>query len=234
MRKRSRSCRRPMRQRRCALLLQCGEARKRVSDSDLAREAFAAAAAIARETGDAEQLAAAALGFARSWPTVSYVDAEAVELLTAALDAMPAESGVIRARIMSRRALQLLYCGDPPEVERIAREAVRASRACGDAMTLARALQVLHAALWQPAHLRERLGVATEIIDLAGTIGDESVALWGIRPRIADLMELGDVDAAGGGRGGVRAYRDGDAAADLPLAGGRAPRDDRDFPRASR
>jgi DNA-binding CsgD family transcriptional regulator len=187
----------PDAKRRCALLLQCGEARKRVSDSDLAREAFAAAAAIARETGDAEQLAAAALGFARSWPTVSSVDAEAVELLTAALDAMPAENGVIRSRIMSRRALQLLYCGDPPEVERIAREAVSASRASGDAMTLARALQVLHAALWQPAHLRERLGVATEIIDLAGTIGDESIALWGMRPRIADLMELGDVDAAG-------------------------------------
>lgn len=181
---------------RCELLLRRGEARKRVSDSDEARDAFAAAAEIARETGEWRQLARAALGYARSWPTVGSVDSDAVALLSAALDAVPDGERALRARLMSRHALQMLYCGSPDVVTSLARDAVDASRLSGDAMTLARALQVLHAGLWQPAHLSERLALGTEIVDLSGELSDQGVALWGRRPLIADLMELGELPAA--------------------------------------
>jgi DNA-binding CsgD family transcriptional regulator/tetratricopeptide (TPR) repeat protein len=181
---------------RCALLLQLGEARKRVSDSDLARAAFEEAAAIAEQTGDPESFAAAALGYSRSWPSVGAVDERAVALLSRALEMASEHDLGLKARLLAKYALQTLYSGAPEAVLSRARDAVVCSRNAGDLITLARALQVLHAAMWQPRYLHERINVADEIVRLADQIGDPSVALWGIRPRIADLMEMGDVAGA--------------------------------------
>lgn len=181
---------------RCELLLDASDARKRVSDSDAARAGYANAAAIAMKLDNAAFLARAALGFARSWPTISSVDAVAVKLLQDALEAVPHEDLIGRARLSSRLALQLLYSGSPSEVLERAREAVALARSSGDPITLARALQVLHAALWEPHHLDERLCVATETLLLADAIADPAVALWGHRPRIADLSEFARMDEA--------------------------------------
>jgi DNA-binding CsgD family transcriptional regulator len=199
---------------RCETLLRLGEARKRVSDSDPARNAFAEAACIARTMGDAGQLARAALGYARSWPTVGSIDEMAVELLDEALARVAADDLDLRARLMSRHALQTLYAGEPKAALGRARDAVAMARRSSDLVTLARALQVLHAALWQSAHLHERLAAADEIVRLAEAIGDPSVALWGIRPRIADLMELADLPAA---VADIEAYDRGAAAARQPI-----------------
>jgi DNA-binding CsgD family transcriptional regulator len=180
---------------RCELHLRIGEALKRVSDSDAARAAFGAGAELAVQLGDRGQLARAALGFARSWPTIASVDGRAVGLLEEALAASPTEDLALRSKLQSRLALQRLYSGGPEDVMAEARAAVATARASGDAMTLARALQVLHVTLWEPRHLEERLATATEIIELSGEV-DRSVVLWGLRPRIADLMERGEVTAA--------------------------------------
>ncbi len=198
----------------CETLLLLGEARKRVSDSDAARETFEKAAALARELGDAQRYARAALGYARSWPTVGSVDERAVAYMRGALELAPADDLELRARLMSRLALQTLYSGAPDTVLARAREAVDMSRRSGDLITLARALQVLHVALWQPPHLEERLRAAGEIIELAEAIGDPSIALWGIRPRIADLMELTGVAAA---QAEIEAYERGATAARQPI-----------------
>lgn len=181
---------------RCELLLNAADARKRVSDSDAARAAYAEVADLARTLDNAGLLARAALGFARSWPTISSIDIEAVDLLRDALDAVPPDEIALRARISSRLSLQLLYSGSPGEVVERSRDAVSLARRSGDPITLARALQVLHAALWEPDHLEERLRVATETLSLAAEIGDPAVALWGHRPRIADLSELARMDEA--------------------------------------
>jgi DNA-binding CsgD family transcriptional regulator len=199
---------------RCEMLLLLGEARKRVSDSDAARRVFEEAAAIARELGDAQLYARAALGYARSWPTVGSVDERAVAYMRGALTLVPEEDLELRARLQSRMALQMLYCGAPDEVLTQARDAVELARRSGDLIALARGLQVLHSALWQPRHLDERLLVAGEIVELADAIGDPSIALWGIRPRIADLMELTDV---AGAQADVEAYERGAAAARQPI-----------------
>jgi DNA-binding CsgD family transcriptional regulator len=181
---------------RCDLLLALGDARKRISDSDAARDAFTQAAAIAHAAGDGERYARAALGFARSWPTVGTVDEQAVALLAGALAIVPPEATELRARLMARHALQTLYEGDPAAVLARARDAVAVARASGSGATLATALQVLHVALWQPHHLEERLAVASEIVQISHALAEPSIALWGLRPRIADLMELGDVERA--------------------------------------
>src|SRR3954470_2700918 len=84
--------------RRGELLLALGDARLRAGDSSAAREAFAAAAGVARTAardgapgrGDAaELLARAALGFSGLGVTIIAVDREAVALLQDALDALP-------------------------------------------------------------------------------------------------------------------------------------------------
>ncbi len=199
---------------RCTLLLKLGEARKRVSDSDEARQAYDEAAAIADELEDARSFATAALGYSRSWPTVGTVDERAVDLLTRALNGIPEDDIELRARLLARLALQTLYSGSPDDVVRRARDAVECSRRSGDRVTLARALQVLHAALWEPRYLRERLSAAQDIVELAGEIGDNSVALWGIRPRIADLMELGDIRAA---EDDIDAYERGASDTRIPI-----------------
>lgn len=183
------------RARRCELLLLSGEALKRVSDSDEARAAFAEAAAYARAIGDAAQFARAALGFARSWPTIASVDDQCVVLLREALEVTLEDDAALRAKLTSRLALQLLYSGDPERSKTLARESVVLARRSGDAMTLARCLQVLHAALWEPQHLDERFDVATEIIPIAAATGEPAIAMWGQRPRIADLAEMGDFAA---------------------------------------
>jgi DNA-binding CsgD family transcriptional regulator len=199
---------------RCEAQLCAAEAQKRVSDSDAARDAFGGAAVLARESGDAGQLARAALGFARSWPTIGAVDATAIQLLRDALDAIGPRDGVRRAALTARLALQLVYSGRPEEVKELAREAVAIARRSHDAIAEARALQVLHAALWQPHHLEERLAAATAILPLAERAGDRSVALWGQRPRIADLLELGDVEAV---EAEVAAYEQGAALSRQPI-----------------
>ena len=199
---------------RCEMLLLLGEARKRVSDSDLARAAFEEAARLAEELDDSNLYARAALGYARSWPTVGTVDQRAVRLLSVAIDMVPPAQLDLRAQLMSRHALQILYGGKPSEVLHRARAAVDAARMAGNPVTLARSLQVLHVAMWQPEHLFERLAIATEIIDLASAMRDPTVALWGLRPRIADLMELGDIPAA---EADINAYERGAAATRQPI-----------------
>jgi DNA-binding CsgD family transcriptional regulator len=199
---------------RCEMLLSLGEARKRVSDSDLARTAFEEASRLAKVLGDANLYARAALGYARSWPTVGTVDERAVELLSVALEMVPAKQEDLRAQLMSRHALQTLYSGEPDAVLIRAHAAVAAARAAGSPVTLARSLQVLHVAMWQPEHLAERLSTATEIIDIATDMGDDNIVLWGIRPRIADLMELGDLPAA---EADINAYERGAASTRQPI-----------------
>ena len=179
---------------RCDLLLNAAEASKRASDSEAAQTAFGEAAELARAVGDGRMLARAALGYGRSWPTISSVDTRAVALLEDALAALPSDDLAIRGRVYARLALQQLYGGSPRDVIAIAREGVAIARASGDPVTLARALQVLHVALWEPPYLEERLLVATEILECAAAAGDPAVAMMGHRPRIADLAELARMD----------------------------------------
>jgi DNA-binding CsgD family transcriptional regulator/tetratricopeptide (TPR) repeat protein len=181
--------------RRGQLLLALGDAEKRISDSDKAREYYRTAAEIARGQHDFDALRRAALGFARSWPTVGSVDEEAVSLLREALESYDrSDATSVRAGIMARLALQLYYSGDLEEVKRLSAEAVAVARASGDRARLASVLQTRHVILWEPEYLNERLAIATEIIELAEGLGSEEVALWGHRPRIADYTELGAID----------------------------------------
>jgi hypothetical protein len=58
------------------------------------------------------------------------------------------------------------------------------------------ALNARRAALWSAAYLAERLETASEMVRAAERAGDVEGVLQGRNWRVADLLELGDVDAA--------------------------------------
>jgi tetratricopeptide (TPR) repeat protein len=59
---------------------------------------------------------------------------------------------------------------------------------------LAAVLYDRHLAIWEPGNVAERLAIATEVVRLAEASGDSVLALRGRGARMADLLELGDLD----------------------------------------
>jgi DNA-binding SARP family transcriptional activator/tetratricopeptide (TPR) repeat protein len=169
--------------RRGELLLALGDARLRAGEKDEAREAFAAAAGVARDAADAELLAHAALGFSGLGVTIIAVDREAVALLQ---DALESAEGPLRARLLSRLAIETYYESTPAQRKRLVDEAVKLEPSTD-------ALNARHAALWSAQYLDERLETADRMIAEATTAEAE---LQGRNWRVLDLMEKGDLDEA--------------------------------------
>jgi DNA-binding SARP family transcriptional activator len=177
-----------------ALLLR-GEALLRTGAAAAAREDFAAAAVIARETGDAERLARAALGASGLGVTIIAVDEAVVALLREALAALPAD-GPLRARLLARIAVETYYVATPAERKTAGDAAVAAAQRALDPAALVAALNARRVALWSAAFLPERLETATEMVAAAERAGDVEGVLQGRNWRVADLLEMGDIAAA--------------------------------------
>ena len=73
-------------------------------------------------------------------------------------------------------------------------QALEAGRRTGG-RALLEALGARHVALWSPDHTEERLAIAEELVAAARASGDREAELQGINWRVADLFELGDLDA---------------------------------------
>jgi DNA-binding SARP family transcriptional activator len=163
--------------RRGELLLALGDARLRAGESAKARDAFRAV------TGDPELLARAALGFSGLGVTIIAVDREAVRLLE---DALETAEGPLRARLLSRLAIETYYESTPAQRKALVDEAVALDPSTD-------ALNARHAALWSAEYLDERLETADRMIAEATTAEAE---LQGRNWRVLDLMERGDLDEA--------------------------------------
>ena len=183
------------RDRRCALLLDLGEARLRAGDIPASREAFAAAAALARELRDGVALAQAALGRSGLGVTVLGHDPETVAMLEEALALLPEAAFALRARLLGRLAIEI-YHASVPRREQLSADAVRLGRAAGDRAALADTLSARHVALWSPPHLAQRRDLADEIVSLAESAGDRERALQGRNWRVLDLLESSEIAAA--------------------------------------
>ncbi len=165
---------------RAELLLALGDAWLRAGDKTAARAAFRAV------EGDAEQIARATLGFSGLGATIIAVDREAVAMLQAALRDLP-NGHPLRARLLARLAIESYYDCTPARRKALVDEAVAIGDADGDT------LNALHAALWSPEYLDERLATADRMIAEAS---DAESELQGRNWRVVDLMEQGDLDAA--------------------------------------
>ena len=101
------------------MLLARGDALLRAGEPAAAREAFSAAALLARRRADAALLAHAALGFAGLGIAIAEVDALVVDRLEEALERTG--DPVLRSRLMARLAVELYYAQDRARSERSAR-----------------------------------------------------------------------------------------------------------------
>ena len=183
--------------RRIELQLALGEAEARSGDSERARAAFAAAAVLARRTGDAAGMASAALGFAGpSWETFGTVDREAIALLEAALAALDGGRPELRAAVMARLGIALYFTRDFDRIITMTDKAVAIARARRDRVALAAALEGRLYASWHPDGLRERLQAAKELLAIAEEEGRPELGAVARRWLVVGLLEAGDVDRA--------------------------------------
>jgi class 3 adenylate cyclase/tetratricopeptide (TPR) repeat protein len=178
--------------RRGELLLVLGEAQRAAGDLAAARASYEQAAAAAKRIGAAELLAQAALGLGVEF-TVGVVDDVEVRLLGEALTALGDVDSQLRARVLARLAKALLWTRQEDHRAALSEQAVQVARRVGDPGTLAAVLHDRHMAIWGFANAEERLAITGEEIDLAEGCGDRDLAVRARASRIANLLELGDM-----------------------------------------
>jgi predicted ATPase/DNA-binding SARP family transcriptional activator len=177
---------------RCELLIALGDVEWRAGDSAASRETFARAARIARGSGDGEALARAALGFCgHAWAHVGSGDAEAVELLEAALAANP-DPGPMRTRTLARLAEALHGSGNAVRADQISREALEEARASSDDEALAAAVIGRWYARCGPEGLEERASLTRELLAIAARLRDRDVEIHARQLQVIVCLELGD------------------------------------------
>ncbi|HZR81427.1 MAG TPA: AAA family ATPase [Candidatus Binatia bacterium] len=183
---------------RLDLLLRLATARLAASDDDGARGAAVDAAELARELGDVRAMARAAGIASGARSETGQPDHAVIGLLEQAARAVRADDPTALPLVLPPLAREL-YFVDRDRRLAISDEALRLARAAGDPTALASALGARHLALWEPGTAGERLALATEQIALAEAHDEFQIAMHGHAWRIADLLELGDVDAADDG-----------------------------------
>jgi predicted ATPase/DNA-binding SARP family transcriptional activator len=179
----------------CRLHLALGDALARAGDLARAKDAFLRAAAMARSLGDAEALAAAALGYGGRivWARAG-TDQLVVHLLEEALDALGDAVSPLRARLLARLGGALRDERDPARREAIGELAVSIARQSGDRSALAYALLGLSAACQaSPDHAR-RLEAAAELAREARRLGDKEAQCDVHMAESLVYFELGRLD----------------------------------------
>ena len=180
---------------RCELLLGLGEAHSKASEFDRSRQAFEAAADLARGARLGEQLARAALGLARGWIEQGTADPGTIALIEEALGALPETATALRARLLGRLAMELHFSSEPQRCRTSARQSVGLARELGDPATLAFALNAHHWAQRGHDEVGELLAIADEIVGHAEASAELELALQGHSWRLVDLLELGQTAA---------------------------------------
>jgi tetratricopeptide (TPR) repeat protein len=174
------------------LLCALGDAALAAGDPARARAAYAEATELARRTGRAELLAAAALGRAggQGGFEMDLRDPDRVAVLTEALRAQREDDSPTRAALLGRLSLALAFTEAAPEQrEALSTEAVAMARRLGDPAVLAAALAARCDAISGPDHVAGRRAAATEIIGLARAGGDRTGEMLGRRLLVVALAE---------------------------------------------
>ncbi len=182
--------------RRLDLLMRLGRA-QRLAGDPAHRETLLAAGRLARQLGDADALAQSALANHRGlWATVGGVDDDRVAMLESALDAQEPVDSPVRARLMARLAVEVVYGQDPNRGRVVSAEALAMTRRLGDRATLAEVLLARVVAIWAPTTVAERLALTRELLEVAGELGDSVLVCAGSWHRFAAAIEAGDVAEA--------------------------------------
>jgi hypothetical protein len=173
-----------------------GRAQLLAGNQEAAARAFDELAVLARSMCSAELLAQAALGFSAdlSGFEVRLFDQRQIDLLQeAARRLSPRASPALRAMVLARLSVALSLTAPDTRRLELAQAAVALARQAAEPTVLARALAAHCDAIAGPAHVRQRLTEASEIIDIAETEGDGPLELLGRRLRYVARLECGDL-----------------------------------------
>jgi DNA-binding CsgD family transcriptional regulator/tetratricopeptide (TPR) repeat protein len=176
-------------------LLALGDASNRGGKALAALEAFAAAAQIAREVGDTELLARAAIGYEEACWRPGIVDEGAVELLVEAAAALSDEPSELRIGLLGALGRALDRRGDQAGGASWHTEAVAMARELDDRRGLA---TVLMHSYWSRGtnSLEEILAMLTEAQTLGRELGDTEILAETTSWRVPTFVALGDLEAA--------------------------------------
>ena len=179
------------------VLLALGEAQDRAGDRQEARRIYLRAADIARNSGAAESLARAALGYGGRflWERAGR-DTQLIPLLQDALVMLGGQDDHLRARLLAR-----LACAQRSEPNRdlndaLSQQAVELARTLDDAATLAYALEGRFFAIWWPETADARLSIAQELKSVASASGEAERLAWSHAVSYCVLADLGRMSEA--------------------------------------
>ena len=179
---------------RCRALIGLAHARRKAGQVTGAREAYLAAAALARDTRDPEAMAGCALGLSAGDTAVSawIADEARIGLLEEALASIGPDGGELRVKVMAELAKALPSSEQRQRRDALAREAVDIARRLGSPSALEGALtasRVLHEG---PGNTELRLAYAEEVVAVAEQVDDPELALRARLGRLSDLFEFGE------------------------------------------
>lgn len=174
--------------------LERGRACHKAGRSLEALEAFSTAAGLARELGDPELAALAAIGYEEACWRPGIADAGAVELLEEAAATL-APGSDRRVRVLGGLARALDFRGEHERGARVRDEAIRVARERGDRRGLA---AVLAAAYWSrgTSTVEEIVEMLTEAREIGEELGDVEIRAEALSWRVPAFVALCDHEAA--------------------------------------
>ena len=179
---------------RADLLVRLGRAQRDAGDPAY-RTTLLEACRLARQVGDGQLLARAALANSRGFVTNTDPQMpERIEMLEAALTAAHEGDSLQRARLLGTLAAELRITGDDERCKQLSDEAIAMARRLGHPALLVAALNLAAYAIWHPHTLRERLALTAEAVQLAEALPDRALLHWSANWRMHALIESGDAD----------------------------------------
>jgi DNA-binding CsgD family transcriptional regulator len=177
---------------RAEILLEEGTALFRAGRSLDSLQSFRQAAEIARELGEGELLARAAIGFETSCWRPGLTDEGARELLQEASAALAGEDSTLRVGLLASLARALELEGESDQAALARADAIAMARRIDDRPGLATVLVGIY---WARAttSLTEALEMLGEARDLAEELGDVEGQAEATQWRVSALMALGEI-----------------------------------------
>jgi DNA-binding CsgD family transcriptional regulator/tetratricopeptide (TPR) repeat protein len=181
---------------RAEMLLQLGMTHNRAGNATAAFEAFAAAAAIARDQGSGELLARAAVGYEDAGWRPAIFSRETIDLLEEAIPALADEdSPELRVSLLAGLARALDFQGDRERGAIVRGNAIELARRLDDRSGLAR---VLVRSYWArgTSPLEQILAMLSEGKDLAEELEDAELRTEAMAWRVPTFVSMCDLGSA--------------------------------------
>jgi tetratricopeptide (TPR) repeat protein len=184
--------------RRLELLIALGKA-QRSAGNPSHRDILLEAGRLARQLGDFEHCALAALVNQRGlFSRFFEVDPERVVALEDALDALGPSDSPTRARLLASLSSELYFARDERR-HALATQALSMARRLDDPATVADVLAAVWYSGWDPSGLAERAGLVRELLELAELLSDHLLQFHAGIALFLTAMQQGDVRRADAG-----------------------------------